>query len=438
MTETTAGTAQPHKDQALRFSRLLAPFETCGALMSSTIWLTLCVEGQLDLDKLRAAWELLRQAHPVLTAKIRAGRADPRSALPVFELAVPSKPAPAELVVHKRGRGLAAYPIRQNAPVALVDVVPMPQRAFVSLVVSHAVADGRLAAHLHALLWSYYTELVEGAVPEFDPAPVPKPPEELLAERGFRRVELRPGRAEQAVAVQLPEAPEGDIVRERVQLSPEATERVRACAQKTGGTVHGLVSGAVAVALRQGLALPQDVETSVLLRSPVDLRERLDPPAEVAEGTNVIGFADAVVAARPDSDPVALGGEVTAQIRADLDSGRVHQSTLHIAETFAAQRADILQATITNIGVVREVRAPRGAAATELFGWVAADWAPMRAFLRTRGHNGAAPAMNALHIVSTYRGRLCIDIGVTRTRQEARGTPEGSTDSCSTPPRGPL
>ncbi|MGL6235464.1 MAG: phthiocerol/phthiodiolone dimycocerosyl transferase family protein [Segniliparus sp.] len=420
MTDTFAEAPQHETTGPSAFSRALTIFEAISALNSSTMWFTFRVEGDLDLDKLRDAWGLVRQAHPVLAAQILPAAAEMLPGMPGFELVLPAEQAPAALVVHSPGTALATHPIRQGSELALVDVVPGDGQAFVSLAVHHAIADGRLGAYWNSLLWSYYTDLVEGAAPTALPHPVPKSPEEILAERGIGREELGPTRAERAAPVELPQPPEADIVRERAQLSAEDTARLRAYAKKTGQTVHGLVAGAIAVAIRQGMDLQPDREASVGLNSPVDLRERLDPPVEIWGGTNVLGFAEAVVAARPDSDPAALGAEVIAQMQEDLESGILQQSFLHIADSFIKEQPKIPQTIATNLGVVPEIRAPRGARVAELFGWVEMDWAPLMALLKATGQEGTPPPLGSMHIISTYLGRLAIDISAAKTPQDAR------------------
>ena len=428
MTEAFAQASRQEATGVAAFSRALTVFEAISALNSSTMWFTFRVEGELDLDKLREAWGFVRRAHPVLTARILPAAEEMLPGMPGFELVLPAEQAPAELVVHGPGATLATRPIPQGSESALVDVVLGDGEAFVSFAVGHAIADGRLGAYWNSLLWSYYTDLAEGSAPAAAAHPVPKPPEEILAERGVEREKIGPSRAERAEPVELPEPAGGDVVRERAQLSEQTTARLRAYARAAGQTMHGLVAGAIAVATRQGLDLAEDREASIGLNSPVDLRERLDPPVEVWGGTNVLGFCEAVVSARPDSDPVALGAEVIAQIQEDLDSGVLQQSFLHIADSFIKDQPKIPQTITTNIGVVPEVRTPRGTEVTDLFGWVDMDWAPLTALLQAAGRTGAPPPLNSMHIISTYRGRLTIDISTSTSPHEARLHAQRITD----------
>lgn len=420
MAETFAAVPRQGSEDGAAFSRALTVFEAISALNSSTMWFTFQVEGVLDLEKLREAWALVRQAHPVLAARILPAAAETAPGMPGFELVLPAEPSPATLVVHGPGAAPATHAIPQGAESALVDVVLGDGGAFVSFAVRHAIADGRLGSYWSSLLWSYYTDLVEGAAPVAVPHPVPKPPEEILAERGVAREELGPSRADRATPVELPEPVFGDAVRERTQLSEEATARLRAYAKESGQTMHGLVVGAIALATRQGLGLAADREAAIGLHSPVDLRERFDPPVEIWGGTNVLGFSESVVSARSDSDPVALGAEVIAQMQEDLASGVLQQSFLHIADSFIKDRPKIPQTITTNLGVVPEVRTPAGTEVTELFGWVDMDWAPLLALLKETDKAGTPPPLNSMHIISTYRGRLAIDISAAASPHEAR------------------
>lgn len=401
-------------------ARPLSVLESIHMLSANTLWYTFRVEGPLDLAVLRQAWDVLRAEHPVLAARISPSAGSPGVPLPGFELVSPAAAPPGELVVHDHGAILAPRAIREGEEVALVDVIPQGEGHVVSFAVLHSVADGRLGYHWAGRLWSHYTDLVEGPVPVVEPVPVPKPPEDLLAERGVKKIDHGPRRAELVAPTNLPDQKFVRPVRERVQLSAPTTSLLRRYAKSRGQTMHGLVAGAVATMMRRLLPSADGAAAPIALISPVDLRERFAPPVPIWGGTNVLGDAHAVVHARPDSDPAQLGAEVLAQLHEDLAAGIVHQDFFHFLEFFTDEQPSILHTITTNLGVLDPVRTPRGTVAADFTCWVETDWSTLIAMLREWGQSGSHPLMGPLHLISTYQGRLAVDVSLPMAAPAAR------------------
>ena len=403
-----------------RATRSLSVLESIHMLSANTLWYTFRVEGPLDLAALRQAWDLLRAEHPVLAARISPSAGNPGLPLPGFELALPERPRPGELVVQDHGANLVPYSIREGEEVALVDVIPHDEGHLVSFVVLHSVADGRLGYYWAGRLWSHYTDLAEGLSPAVEPVPVPKSPEELLAERGVEKIDQGPRRAELVAPANLPDQAFVRPVRERVQLSASTTSLLRRYAKSRGQTMHGLVAGAIATMMRRALPAPDGSAVPIALISPVDLRERFDPPVPIWGGTNVLGDAHAVVQARPDSDPAQLGAEILGQLHEDLAAGVVHQDFFHFLEFFTDEQPKIPHTITTNLGVLDPVRMPRGTVAADFTCWVETDWSPIIAMLREWGQSGSHPLMGPLHLISTYQGRLAVDVSLPMPASAAR------------------
>lgn len=182
------------------FARPLSSFESYFAVTSATIWSTDHVVGCLDRDALQMAWDLLRKAHPVLTARLVSnGDDESLPGLRGLAIAVPAAPdtspiGPIDDEVLTLGAG---------GPVSMLRVSGEGATR-VALALHHAIADGRLVQHWRRELWSFYTGIVEGRTPSVRPHPVPQSPEELLGERGIVKIDLPPSRLEQAAPTNVP------------------------------------------------------------------------------------------------------------------------------------------------------------------------------------------------------------------------------------------
>jgi hypothetical protein len=407
------------------FSRPLSFYESYFALSSMTAWLTVHTEGLLDVETLRAAWALLRRTHPVLTARIAPSRTESAPGFPGYDLVVPAEPEEPQFVV-REGEGPAIRPLAVGEPVAFVDIALSGRRTAVSVCLHHSIADAKLAMLWCMQLFAYYSELSAGRTPAIEPVPVPKSPEELLSERGITKSAAAPSRIPRPFPGELPALEPGAKVSfQQVRLSEPTTEKLRATAKARQQTVHALVTGAIAVATRRFLPVPGDQEVDLVIHTPVDIRDRLDPPVLLWGGTNVIGNAYPVVCVRPDSDPVAIGADATRQVNEDLEAGVVQRSFLHLAEHFGEEQPDVPQVFVSNVGVVPKVPLLDEIGFTGLRGVLEFDWAPVTALLAARGNTGGHSAVTSpKHSVYTYDGQLSVDIDIFLPAEQARAYAE--------------
>jgi hypothetical protein len=140
----------------------------------------------------------------------------------------------------------------------------------------------------------------------------------------------------------------------------DQTVALRAVAKARNATLHGLICGAILLAERE--LLDSDGSLPIGLISHVNIRKRLDPPAEEADGTNVLGYSCAQVAVGLDDDPRIVGDEVLEQLRTDLDEGVVQQTCLHIPEIIArwASNDNLEPISVSNMGEFEPLRLPAG------------------------------------------------------------------------------
>lgn len=389
------------------FARPLSTFESYFAVTSATIWITDHVAGRLDLVTLQGAWDLLRRAHPVLTARlVPNGDDESVSGLRGLGIVVPAVPDAAPI-----GRiDDEVLTLGAGGPVAVLKVSVGEDGTRVALAFHHAITDGRLVQHWHHELWSYYTDLAEGRTPVVLQHPVPQSPEALLGERGIVKTALPPSRLAQATPTNLPSGQSvNPILWRQVRLPAQETAALLAYAKRRGQTVHSLVAGVVAVATRRFLPIDDAREVDINVVSPVDIRTRLEPPVPVWAGTNILGMANSVVAVHPGSDPVEVGAVVTQQLVEDVVSGVIHQSFLHMADTVDKPRPLVPRTLTTNLGVIGTIPMPRGLTILEARNALRFDWAPVIALMKATGQTDHPLLRTSVHIIHTYQGSLSID-----------------------------
>ncbi|MEU0541156.1 hypothetical protein ABZ319_14915 [Nocardia sp. NPDC005978] len=399
------------------FARPLSAFESYFAVTSATIWITDHVSGPLDLDTLQQAWDLLRRAHPVLTARLTVAPEDESvSGLRGLAIVVPAEPEPAPIGQIAED----ALTLGAGEPVAKLRVAVDSGRARVALAFHHAITDGRLVQHWHHELWSYYTDLAAGRNPEVQSHPVPQSPEALLGERGIVKQALGQSRLAQAIPTNLPSGRSvNPILWRRVQLGVDDTAALLACAKRRGQTVHSLVAGVVALLTRRFLPVDHDRAVDINVVSPVDIRTRVEPPVPVWAGTNILGMANSVVAVQSDSDPIEVGAAVTEQLVEDLVSGVIHQSFLHMADTVDKPRPLVPRTLTTNLGVIGDIPLPAGLEILEARNALRFDWAPVIALMEATGQTDHPLLRTSVHIIHTYRGNLSIDFSTYLTAERA-------------------
>lgn len=402
------------------YVRTLSEVETFYVGLELVIWIEHRVTGPLDLQLLGSAWSLLRRKHPVLDCRVlpaEAGQAlfagNEPAPLRIRELTEPDWP-PAHVLDHRE-------------TVSVLEVGVLRNHMSVTFGVSHALADGRVALKLCEELWSLYTSLAEGNCPELGPQATPKAVEQLLDERGVKKVDERCveelcGPKAHVKPVELPVfEPVDELVYEHVQFSSETTARLKAFAKASGQSVYGLLAGVVAVAIRRGLPVPEAAEVPVELSSPVDLAGLFEPAAQTWETANSIGFVWPVVHVRADSDPVDVGAEALRQLREDIAAGVAEQSVLHMRKVHG-KWPKAARTMLSNVGAVSVYPAPPGLKISEPRAIAVRSHAVTQEGIQ---HGWDLPAgANATHFVITYDGRIAVNALLAFSPEKARAHAE--------------
>jgi hypothetical protein len=405
-------TAAPAHSGALR--RPLSPLESWFALSRMTIWYTVEADGPVDLDSLRESMRLLRLEHPVLDGRFVPGSAGQKAGLPDLDLVAP---VGSEIVIHENHE--RSVLVDHSEALSFLDVTRRSGRTLVSFVVHHAIADGRLGAHWHRRLWSLYTDLVEGLRPAVEPHPVPSAPETALAARNVAQPPPGSDRLRRATPTDLPTLEDVVFTRERIQLPVAQTKRLHERARTLGVSVHALLCGICSVVERRRMRVPEHFAVPLCVDTPVDLRERLDPPAQVWDITNALGTSAGLVCVLPDSDPLALGEQLLEQLREDLKSGAVYGGLLRFEELLVADQPSIPRITTTNMGVMESVRTPQGLRVHDFQGWVDFDGGAIANYMAAVG-SSSYNRSSSIYLIYTYDGRLAIELGLPFGAETAR------------------
>ena len=324
--------------------RKLALSEEMLAETHNFVGLAAHLEGPIDVDALTDAFDLLLEAHPVLTARLERG-ADGRhelvaddlmhSGLEVIEVdaSQTDNPPPhfdqGESLVHLR------LFIRDG-------------QAHPTLYVHHALADGHHMYGLIEELLSFYTDLVtNGKTGPVTAQPAPESIETVLADRGIQKGP-RSGieRFMPALfAYDLPPSRRGDtgvkptspvrVPMVSCRLSESQTHAiVELCrAEKLG--LHSVLSAAILIAEWQ---VRGRVNIPVPFIYTVDLRYFLSPPVSATGCTNPVGLGTYLAEINQKTTVVELARDIAATFKADLDEGVIQQSRLALQPAVCRQR----------------------------------------------------------------------------------------------------
>lgn len=327
--------------------RPLAPSEQIFAFSEVFVGYCARVSGRLDTTALAAAYEALVTAHPVLGAQLVPSE-------PFGHTLVTSGP-PAIVVTVADGNPeflLTGAEPDQRRALGSVHVVRSATGAAVTLLVHHSIADATHALHLYQRLWQCYSTAAAGRVPVLPPARQPLPVEDLLAARGITRRPVpgrsEPGRSEpplpppDALTTNHHEYP--PLITTRCRLSREHTGALVSFGHRAGVTVHSLVAAALLLTESEARRIPV---TGLQCSYSVDLRHRVRPPIEPAEGTNVLGFAGFRPAPGEEYTLVSLARGVLDALRDGLTTGYVQQTPLQLPDTLAAPPANPVDTVMT-------------------------------------------------------------------------------------------
>ncbi|MGK8520227.1 phthiocerol/phthiodiolone dimycocerosyl transferase family protein [Nocardia asteroides] len=378
--------------------RPLAPSEAIFANSEVLVGYSIRIAGRLDLPALSAAFETVVRSRPILAARLEP---DGHGG----HLLLEATGAAPEMTVAEGDpeRLLTGARLDQRKAVASLCVVRAGVTAGVTLVTHHSVADAYHSLAVFAELWSCYTDLTRGRPAELEPHGFPRSVEDLLHERGVRKIGA-------------PAVPQGPIGVARTSSGPPnpeyllpSTARCRLTREQTAAlvelghrertTINGLASAAILLteAELRGLSL-----TDLAYTYSVDLRTRVTPPIGMTEGTNVLGFEHFVPGPRTGTTLVELARDVSDALRAGVDTGMVQQTPLHIPEIAAspAPRAPGI-VLATNWGRVRRPRVPDDLRVTDFR-------STMLGKPDKTGHRLQQPSGTI--IISTFDDRLSIEI----------------------------
>ncbi|WP_433662300.1 phthiocerol/phthiodiolone dimycocerosyl transferase family protein [Nocardia sp. CA-128927] len=382
--------------------RLLAPTEAVYVDRGVFVGYSVRVRGTLDITALSDAFDALRRAHPVHGSRLAVdhqgtaivGSSALPSALKVFDGNI-------ETVFHDQDLDPARA-------ICELHVVRDGDRANVTLVTQHSVADGHHALAVLADLWSLYTDFAEGvAAPAVAQHGYPMSMEALFAERGIGAVEVRAAPAAPGDA-----SAETDTERRRwvqwclrCQLDETQTRALVDLGHREGATINGLVSAAILLAVADVSNVPL---TEIPYAFLVDLRSRISPPVALTAGTNVLGTARYIT---EDGvfELVDIARAIGGRLAADLADHTIHDEATQITATPPAVTYQLRQAPAsayaTNWGKVPALRHPEALEFEDLW--------PLFQF---DAHVAvAAPTTNPLFefVILSFQGRLSVDLLVT-------------------------
>ncbi|MGP4048961.1 phthiocerol/phthiodiolone dimycocerosyl transferase family protein [Streptomyces sp. 2A115] len=364
--------------------------------------------GRLDPDALRTAYEAVCRAYPQLAGRLETGDEG--------LLVVESDTRPeVRFCDGDLEHPLTGVELDQRQALSMLNVVRDGDVASVTLLTHHSIADGHHSMSVLAALWSCYTDVVQGVPVDLPRQPFPRSLEDLLAERGFRSVGPAEAGASGTPAVtDIPAPGLVPLVRHVAQcrFAPAETTALTELCRREHVTVSGLLSGALLLVEAEFRDVPV---TDLVLRFPVDLRQRLTPQIRPTEGANVVGEVRFRVTDGIEPHAVAIGRAFGEQLRAGLADGSIQRSLPDIVDminrhTIGATPQETRQKTrqeaprdagpavisMTNLGLVPPMRTPDDLRLTN-FNMVSRIREAPAQFVAARGY-----------VVSTFAGQLSI------------------------------
>ncbi|MEV6325185.1 hypothetical protein AB0M45_28980 [Nocardia sp. NPDC051787] len=375
--------------------RPLAPSEAIFANSEVLVGYSIRVAGRLDLTALSAAFEAVVRARPILAARLES---DGHGG----HLLLESPGAPPEISVADGDpeQLLTGAQLDQRRTLGALCVVRDGDKAGITLVTHHSIADAYHSLAVFAELWSCYTDLARGCLPELAPHGFPRSVEDLLRERGVEKIDTPalPPRPVGVARINCADDPDYQLPRTaRCRLTREQTAALVELGHREKTTINGLASAAILLTEAELRGLPL---TELSYTYSVDLRTRVRPPIGMTEGTNVLGFANFVPP--PGATLVGLARGISDALRAGIGSGIVQQTPLHIPEIAAGPPPSAPGIVLaTNWGRVRRPRVPDALRITDF-----------RSIMLGKpdktGHRLQQPSGTI--IISTFDDRLSIEI----------------------------
>ncbi|WP_433654650.1 phthiocerol/phthiodiolone dimycocerosyl transferase family protein [Nocardia sp. CA-128927] len=372
--------------------RPLAPSEVTHFRFGLYVGYAARVRGKLDSAALAQAFAILREAYPILSARLVLDHVSQ----PSIE-AAPELSAAVDEVTGPTDEPLFGLPDLADRAAAIHTVRGSDDTATVTLLTHHAIADGHHSLHLLSELWHLYTACVADELTAPHRHDYPHSLEHLLDQRGIDvgPTVLPDENVLGALAdVDIPSTPPERV---RTRLSAADTAALLAAGRSQGTTINGLVSAALLAATAQSRGV--DIAT-LHYTYPVDLRSRLTPRVGYPEGTNVLGMAYFTADSHADDDLLALARAITGNLREGVATGAVFAGSSQFMAAATAQGdsinpAEFLSTMVisTNWGVIPHLPTPPDLTIEDFYPVMPSN--PMTA---------VAP-----YVITTYDGQLTID-----------------------------
>lgn len=335
--------------------RYLDNFET--NLIGSAPSHAIAYEGDLDSDRLANAFIRLCDIYPALRGRIR-----PDEGGQLLYVAPDFYPT----IIERVGDigvlyELAYLPWAPSEATSQLIWVKDERKGFVALRADHSIGDGTSFRKMFSELWRLYSEATTGS---YSPAErieeLPRPPSDFFE----RLPNIKNDASLGTISEQTPLAVSRSIER-RIHLPSVLTERLAMTSRKQKTSIHGIVCGAVLVALRDhggshGAAL-------MACWSLVNLRNLVIPKVGPTETTNFAARHEAKVNLQEDADPVEVGVAIKEQLTRSIAS---HELTINPVksppprlETSLEQR--LATVSVSNNGIVPRFIQPLGVEITD-------------------------------------------------------------------------
>ncbi|MGE2817979.1 phthiocerol/phthiodiolone dimycocerosyl transferase family protein [Mycobacterium heidelbergense] len=339
--------------------RWLAPSEEMFVSMGAYVGYSVHIRGRLELSALSDAFAVLRRTYPVLATRLVAmdgghlivAYSDTESGVGVCDDGVDEPMAGADLYPDKK---VTAVHVARGGD---------GDRAVVTLLIHHSIADGHHGLALLADLWSLYTDITSGSVPAAVRHDYPESVEKLFADRriaDFSYAELPPCAAVRrfgtATNLQLPGFVSTFV---RCRLSVAETAALLELSHRCKVTMNSVVSAAI-------ILTESDVRRVRLCEIPyfitVDLRNRVTPPVEPTAGTNILGFAGFSASIDTTDDLVVVARAVAGQLSTELADGTVVKTALRPRQFLTDLMSPAAPESVitTNWGRIPALRSPTG------------------------------------------------------------------------------
>lgn len=338
--------------------RALSAHETAmiaGDMRVVTVWE---VQGDLDEQAVERALGALAQVYPLIGGRVffRGERA---------YMSIPKTDA-AAVLLHHAGDVASEFSVGldwSKGPLLRMALVSEGRRHHLVSTMPRACVEGMGLIALQRRFWSLYAAECTGR------PVVPVPVQPVLAEAIEDRLEHKyspadlrayvdrraqeeighpPARLPDLVSSQGVPGPDPTFGTTRVSVDPATTSSLADIAHRHGMSVNSLVCGLVVAALRSSLQ-PATGPVSIGCGIAVDLRRRMTPPIppEVMQSA-AAGFTVRLLVG-DDPDPIALGRELSAGVRENLDAGTAERELATFTNMVGKFPPTC---TVTNLGTI--------------------------------------------------------------------------------------